>query len=735
MTLALMVFNPGLLYAGSALASIPVIIHLLNRLRFKRVVWAAMEFLIAAHRKNARRVKVEQIILLIIRTLIILLLAFAVARPMLEGLLGALGSSNVHRILVIDDSFSMGSQVGVSGEKTSMKQAIEATQALMKTFKKSDGISLVLAGSRPHARIGGVSYRPEEVAATVEKLQASDSATDMVGALEAVKQIVSDSKLERKIVYVLTDNTRFAWHDESGKTLRNLATAISENAELMVVDFGRPEQANLAIEQFVPDRAVVTADVLSQFTITVKNHGPVPIDNVVANVTVDSEQARPVPFGKIEPGKTVMRKWPNIFPTQGDHRIEARLKETPGGSGDSLAVDSRRYLAVNIKPTLNVLLVDGEPGVEPEDSETFYLKVALDPRSRDEKRLTSYAPVWVRDSEFTNASLNGMDVVVLANVGTLNATQQTDIRQFVRDGGSLIIFLGDQVQRDTYNTQFYEDGHGFLPAFLAGTLGTIEVGRGNENKYTSFDTGHFDDPALQDFNDERKTGGLDQVRVAKYYELKVDPKFTDTHTVLRLKDGNPGVVEKKYGRGKVLLVATTADGEWSNLIPMPGGFQLLHTLMNYLTPDVLWRYNCLVDGESSLPVAAGKGRETVTMVRPQHGEEVSLMPEMLADNRFALKIDSLSQSGFYTLTGAGLTGSVMAVNIDPRESDLSHLTQEELGEQLGHVTMAYAVGQSGMESALAAQEAAGGWARNLLYAMLCLVFVETFLAWFFNRGV
>lgn len=733
MTLALTVINPGLLYAGSAMASIPIIIHLLNRLRFKRVVWAAMEFLMAAHRKNARRVKIEQIILLIIRTMILVLLAMAVARPILEGVLGALGSSRVHRVLVIDDSYSMGAQAGVSGGKTSMKQASDAAQALLATFKKSDGLSLVLAGTKEHVRFRDASARPEEVQAAIEKLQASDSATDMVAAMEEVKGILSQSQLERKVVYILTDNTRRAWHDETGKALRGLMASISEMAEVMVVDFGRGDQANLSLAEFFPDRAVVTEDVLSYFTLKVKNYGQTPAENVVANLTVGGEQVQPVSFGRVEPGKEVSRKWTHRFETPGDYQIEARLKEAPGGVGDALGVDSRRYLSVNIKKSLNVLLVDGEPGVKAEDNETFYLQMALDPRTRDQDRETIFAPTWVRDSEFDNASMTGMDVIILANVSTLNASQQADVRRFVLDGGSLMVFLGDQVQKEAYNKQFYEEGKGFLPAFLAGTLGTTEANQ--PEKYTSFDPGYFSHPALKEFQNEGKTGGLDQVQVAKYFQLKLPAGDSpDTKVILKLKDGNPGVVEKQFGRGKVVLVATSADLEWSNLMRLPGGLQLLHELMDYLTPDVLWRFNCLVDSESSIPIAAGKGREDVKLTRPQHGEEVSLKPEMLADNRFALKIKDLSQSGFYTLSGAGLTGRVIAVNVDPQESDLTHLSKDELSEQVGNAPIAYSLGQSGLDSALAAQEAAGGWARNLLYAMLCLVFVETFLAWFFNRG-
>src|ERR1041384_2847580 len=74
--------TPGFFLAGALLASIPIIIHILNRRRFKVVPWAAMEYLLAAMRKNRRRLKFEQWLLLAVRCLVLFLLGLALARPL-----------------------------------------------------------------------------------------------------------------------------------------------------------------------------------------------------------------------------------------------------------------------------------------------------------------------------------------------------------------------------------------------------------------------------------------------------------------------------------------------------------------------------------------------------------------------------------------------------------------------------------------------------------------------------
>src|SRR5436309_6689100 len=93
--------NPLLAY-GAAAGSIPVVIHLLNRQRFKKVVWAAMHWLWASYKKSQRRLQIEQLILLLIRILVLVLLAFALARPALQQGMGLIaGRAAAHRVIVL----------------------------------------------------------------------------------------------------------------------------------------------------------------------------------------------------------------------------------------------------------------------------------------------------------------------------------------------------------------------------------------------------------------------------------------------------------------------------------------------------------------------------------------------------------------------------------------------------------------------------------------------------------
>src|SRR5437764_4077813 len=96
--------NPYTMVAGAALVSSPIIIHLINRMRYRRVRWAAMEFLLKSQKRNRRRIIIEQIILLLLRILLVLLIGFLLARFL--GALAGPQQNTVHGV-IIDDTPSM----------------------------------------------------------------------------------------------------------------------------------------------------------------------------------------------------------------------------------------------------------------------------------------------------------------------------------------------------------------------------------------------------------------------------------------------------------------------------------------------------------------------------------------------------------------------------------------------------------------------------------------------------
>src|SRR6185503_5065522 len=105
--------NPGYLAAAAALISVPIIIHLINRMRFRRIRWAAMEFLLKSQKRNRRRLIIEQLLLLALRCLLVMLAVLLVSRY----LLAFFQPQNSLHVILVDDSLSMSDFWRNEGEK------------------------------------------------------------------------------------------------------------------------------------------------------------------------------------------------------------------------------------------------------------------------------------------------------------------------------------------------------------------------------------------------------------------------------------------------------------------------------------------------------------------------------------------------------------------------------------------------------------------------------------------
>jgi len=171
--------NP-LMLLGAAAASAPIIIHLLNRRRFKVVNWAAMEFLLASSRKNFRRVRLQEIILLVLRTLVLLLVALALARPFLAGAGGVLGGSQRYVVIVVDNSFSMGY---ADGSSRPFDEAVAAAGRLLNTLNKGDVVSLIAVSDRARPLVREPSLDIDAVRSELSRLPLSQGSTNLPDAL------------------------------------------------------------------------------------------------------------------------------------------------------------------------------------------------------------------------------------------------------------------------------------------------------------------------------------------------------------------------------------------------------------------------------------------------------------------------------------------------------------------------------------------------------------------------
>jgi len=231
MILAAFFISPWFAVAGTLLASIPIIIHFLNRRRFKTVPWAAMEYLLQAMRKNRRRLKFEQWLLLACRCLLIFLMGLALARPLGcdNATIAALGGQRTAlHVFVIDNSYSMGYEVNRPDAKTHLDHAKALARRLLDNLSAGNEEVMVITASSPldhdrstdpRAATPKPTYDLQSARAAIDRIEQTAAATDLDGALQlAIRTAREETKIPTKRLYVFTDNTRSAFEGPGRRT-------------------------------------------------------------------------------------------------------------------------------------------------------------------------------------------------------------------------------------------------------------------------------------------------------------------------------------------------------------------------------------------------------------------------------------------------------------------------------------------------------------------------------------
>src|SRR5918998_5632761 len=204
----------GFVAAGVAAMAIPIIIHILNRRRFKTVTWAAMEFLLRAMRKNRRRLRFEQWVLLATRCALVLLLGMALARPLgCENPATALvGGRSGISVFVIDNSYSMAYEVNRPGGKTHLDGAKRIAKELVDRAARDGGVAVIVASRPARTIVARPSYNPQDVKDAIDRIEQSYAGTDLPGALQLALQIAKESDRQPdKSLHLFTDATSSAW--------------------------------------------------------------------------------------------------------------------------------------------------------------------------------------------------------------------------------------------------------------------------------------------------------------------------------------------------------------------------------------------------------------------------------------------------------------------------------------------------------------------------------------------
>jgi len=467
--LAVAFVNPALL-GGLGLAALPVLVHLLSRRQFRRIAWGATRFLLEAERENRRRVRFEQWLLVALRCLAMLLLTLLVARPFVQpGLVAALlgGPGPVQRIIILDDSASVGFRSGTTTDISTLRQAARRLLAWLHTAAASDPVTVRLTSQPGEPLIAAQRLTDtalEDLAARLDTLDASNLAARPQPLIDTVVgELAAAGRGVRADVYVLSDFQRSEWlpSDVQGASVfAPLARLAPDAVRVVLIATGTAARENIALLDVQLERPQVVAGVPAVLAATIANYTRHELAELFLQVEAAGMPLPPVPVRAIAPGATHTVPLEVTFADAGYQELIVSLQ-----AADGLPADDVRRLTAPVKPALAVLVVNGAPATDALRDEVYFLRSALAPAGP----FASGIRVQVADPEQLEAlALDRFDCLALCNVPPPRPGAIAALERFVQAGGGLLIFLGDQVgDPDGYNRVLYRQAEGLLPLPLA----------------------------------------------------------------------------------------------------------------------------------------------------------------------------------------------------------------------------------------------------------------------------
>jgi hypothetical protein len=715
--------NPWMLAAlGGVL--VPVLIELLFRRRRRRVELPTLRYLLGT--RAEKKVKRQDRILLLLRCMVPLVLAFALARPMLAPE-GAVETRGRHVVLVVDDTLSMAQQAGVS---TAFAFARRKAAGLVRLLPEGTHVSLVTLGHRPELKLD----RTDDLYAASERIEAmkiSHGAGTIAEALPILRKAMTPADPdENQELYLFSDFQKTTWLRRSSSRedpVRGIR-ALGESGDVFLVDAGppRPKGAERPFNCFAtglaPEEPLLVTGRTVRFRAVVETRGGLPPDGTALRLTflVDGEKKA---MREVTPaGGGASAFFDHRFARAGEYLVELAAE------GDGSPIDNRRFYLASVRESLPVLVLDDSAVGGRTSTEAAFLTAAVAPREQPGLDRTSiFSAKVIHPVDIIRENLRSCVAVVVLAVERVGDDLTRELEPYVRDGGSVVFFLGGRANPWEYNERLHRGGAGVLPVRVGQSQpaddDTASAGLG----IRAVSVGH---PAFAFFGESDL---LAEAGVLRWTSLAESP---GTGVIAQFTSGKPAIVEKALGRGRVVAFCCAA-GPPESLLPAGVHYPVvLQEMLRYLAGDPDGSVN-LVDGDAFAEEVMISAQHLV--LRKPDGVKVRLTPVKLGPpgspqaDRLGIVFDGTDRMGQYHIDAQPgvLRRTRFVVNLRPIEGDLDRLEREEALAAFGDA--AWLAPGAPMETIVREKYASREIAAALLWTLAALLAVETFAAMRFGR--
>lgn len=661
--------NPLVLF-GLAAAAIPLLLHLLNLRKLKTIEFSSLQFLKELQKNRIRRVKIRQLLLLIVRTLLVVALVMAFSRPALRGTLdGAMGTrAKSTMVVLLDDSPSMGVR---NDRGVLFSQARETVGRILGLAKEGDDVHLVRLSTVRHVLAS--SDRINEASVDVpSRLSLSQETAPFRDAFGAAAKILSESKNFNQEIYLVSDGqaTQFAIDPAA----RDTNALFDQRVRVFFVQIPPSSGNNSGITSCRVVSRILSAGTPVAVQAQVSNFSAAPIRSTLLNVYLDGSRVYQQSVALAAHGSSrttvaIVPKRRGIL--EGFFQID----------DDLLEIDNTYYFTLAIPEHIEALSV----GSTLRETEFPALALTL---GGDSSASRLFHVRRVTDRNFPVTDLGTSAVVILCGVSRLTAADAERIAQWVKAGTGLIVFPGKESDINNLNTELFSR-LGIPPAGI--TLDTLQSG--TQRGFLSFGNVDYDHPLLSGLFEQEpaSTKGRPAIESPRVLRAIVPAVGTHGTAIIRLSDGNAFLTEHPVGAGRVLVFSVDAAASWSDF-PFRGIFApLMHRAVSYLSAEQEQARSFVAGDLLKVSVRhQASGDLGGYVITTPSGTEERVTPRYSpATGMVLFEFSQTSEVGVYELRHAAsgpqrdkaprsTVVRAIAVNVDPSESDTRRVTDEEL---------------------------------------------------------
>jgi hypothetical protein len=641
--------NPAVLF-GLLAASIPILIHLLNLRKLKRIDFSTLAFLKELQKNKIRRIKLKQWLLLALRVFIIVFLVMAFARPTLKGIAigGTTSAAKTTAVFILDNTFSMSV---VDNKGSYFNQAKRTIKELVKQLQEGDDAAIVkVGGGDPEENVS--TNNLVDFSRRVDEAEISYASGFLHDAVIKASRILSASKNFNKEIYILSDFQSGRLSKEG--SLSDLSEVLDEKTKIYAFNYSGKEVFNLGINQLKVNTQIFEKDKPVSFDITVANHSRRTAEDAVISIFADGERTAQQSVD-ISSGGFVSVTLEALIKNTGIVNVYAELQD------DELIHDNRRFAVLHIPAEIPVVIFADNT------EDAAFVSLALNVSEKE-----SPLKITVKSTnQISSTDLNQYKAVVL--IGTKNVKEIEKFKSFVNEGSGLFIMPGRNSEESIYSRNLQAMG---LPA-VKGSAGA----KNQQNNSSVFEKVEYEHPIFQNiFADKKKNSKDSEVKKIEspriFYHFKISTEGKGRN-IISLNDGSSFISEYKSGKGKILLMNTAPVLEWSTF-PIKSIFVPLINKSIYYLAFVNQADNDYLAGEI---LNINLNSHFLPQVKIQGPDDTEEFFKIENGNKF-ISYTNTRLAGFYKIFSGEKLYEILPVNIDPSESNPNYLNNSNFQEYL-----------------------------------------------------